>query len=198
MKNKNLMPLAPPDSRKIEARLAELKIRHQAAQQRLDEERVQYVQTQNLLTTYQKAHQILQDTAHALQQEAHHRIASVVSRCLELFDEPYTFDVRFEKKKHKTEAVLQFVREGVECDPLSAAGGGCVDVAAFALRLACLVLHKPALRPVVVLDEPFRFVSPHYLPRVKNLLETISQEMGVQIIMVTNIPALQAGKVVEL
>ena len=74
-----------------------------------------------------------------------------------------------------------------ELDPLQSCGGGILDVAAFGLRLACLMLQRPQPARVLILDEPFRFVSSHYRSNVRALLSELSQEMGVQIIMVTHI-----------
>jgi len=147
------------------------------------------------------AQELAQQVAQAIQQQAHDQIAEVVSRCLSaVFDEPYVFRIHFERKRGRTEARLVFEREGMEVDPMTASGGGVVDVAAFALRLSCLILNKPPLRRVLILDEPFRFVSEQgeYQSRVRELLETLAREMGVQFIMVTHINELKAGKVVEL
>jgi len=83
---------------------------------------------------------------------------------------------------------------------MTAAGGGVVDVAAFALRLSCLMLSKPPLRRILILDEPFKYVSERrgYRERVRQLLESLAEEMGIQILMVTHIEALQTGDIVEL
>jgi DNA repair exonuclease SbcCD ATPase subunit len=147
----------------------------------------------------EQARALVQGVAQQIQQQAHTRIASVVCRCLEaVFDDPYEFKINFEQKRGRTEAQLVFVRDGVEIDPLSAAGGGVVDVAAFALRLSALLLTRPSLRRTIVLDEPFKFVSGEYRERLRNLLEMLAEEMQVQIIMVTHISELQVGRVVEL
>lgn len=147
----------------------------------------------------EKAQDLAQQVAAQIQNQAHARIADVVSKCLEtVFDNPYTFHIRFDKKRGRTEAKLVFERDGLEMDPLSAAGGGVVNVAAFGLRLACLLLSRPSLRRVLVLDEPFRFVSVDLRHRVKALLEAIAAETGVQIVMVTHDPQLCAGTVISL
>jgi DNA repair exonuclease SbcCD ATPase subunit len=115
-----------------------------------------------------------------------------------VFDEPYEFRILFAQARGRTEARLVFVRDGVEVHPTRAAGGGVVDVASFALRLACLVYHQPKLRPVMILDEPFKFVSEEYRDRCRELIEMLAAEMGVQFIIVTHIKELETGKVVRL
>jgi DNA repair exonuclease SbcCD ATPase subunit len=86
----------------------------------------------------------------------------------------------------------------MEVDPMAAAGGGVVDVAAFALRLACLMLHRPAVRRTVVLDEPFKFVSADRRGYVRQMLEDLAEELNVQFIMVTHIEELKTGHVIEI
>ncbi len=113
-------------------------------------------------------------------------------------DEAYEFKILFERKRGRTEATLRFVRNGLEVDPLSASGGGIVDVAAFALRVACLMLHRPRLSKLVVLDEPFKFVSKEYRDNVRSMLEELAKDLGLQILLVTHIDELETGKVIEV
>ena len=147
-----------------------------------------------------QAQGIVQEIAEAVQAAVHRQIASVVSQCLEsvFAEEAYEFQILFAKKRGKTEARLLFVRDGQAIDPLDAAGGGVIDVAAFALRLACLLLSQPKRRKLLVLDEPFRFVSQEYIPKVRDMLVVLAKEMEVQFVIVSHIHGLQAGKVVEL
>ena len=146
-----------------------------------------------------EARQVAQGVAEAVQQTASNQVAGVVTKCLEVvFDDPYEFEIIFEQKRGRTEARLVFVRDGQQVDPLGAAGGGVVDVAAFALRLACLALSTPRCRRLVVMDEPFRFVSKQYRPRLRDMLSALSEDMGFQFIFVTHIPELAVGHVVEV
>lgn len=145
-----------------------------------------------------KAQEIAQSIAATVQQRAHDRIAKVVSHCLEsVFDEPYEFRIVFEKKRGRTQASLVFTRNGRDVDPMTACGGGVVDVAAFALRLSCLMLSKESRR-VMVLDEPFRFVSEEYIPKVRDMILRLSEEFKMQFILVTHIRGLEMGHVVRL
>ena len=160
---------------------------------------VQRDKAQKLLSDTKTAKDIAQTVAQGIQQRAHQNIANVVSRCLEaIFDDPPQFKIHFERKRNRTEARLVFVRNDHEVDPLSSDSGGVVDVAAFALRLACLLLSRPKLRPIIVLDEPFRALHADIRPRVKTLLEELSKELKVQIILVTHDEALGAGTIIEL
>jgi DNA repair exonuclease SbcCD ATPase subunit len=181
--------------RRVNERLADLR----ASERDLREEGVAWAAAEDAAVDAEEAQKVVQLVAQTVQQKAHDRIAGVVSRCLEaVFDEPYEFKINFEQKRGRTEASLVFVREGLSVDPLTASGGGVVDVAAFALRLSCLLLARPPLRRTVVLDEPFRFVSEGYRPRVRQMLEQLSKELEVQFVVVTHDEAYKTGKVIEL
>jgi ABC-type sulfate/molybdate transport systems ATPase subunit len=90
------------------------------------------------------------------------------------------------------------VRDELNVDPLTASGGGVIDVAAFALRVACLMLHRPKLSKVVVLDEPFRFVSAQYQDNVRTMLEELTRDLKMQIVMVSHNENLATGEIIEL
>jgi DNA repair exonuclease SbcCD ATPase subunit len=176
-----------------------LKARHGALKDTVRENRVAVAEAESHFSAAEESRQIIQGVGQRLQEMAHERIAGVVSKCLEVvFDEPYEFKIVFEKKRNQTEARLVFVRDGMEINPMDAAGGGVVDVAAFALRLACISLRRPKLRRFIVLDEPFRFCSVQFRPRIRLMLEQLSEQFNMQILMVTHAPELVVGKVVEL
>lgn len=165
----------------------------------LASERERRKEAEELLLRTQDAQEIIQLAAQAIQQKAHERIAGVVSSCLQaVFEDPYEFKILFERKRGRTEATLQFCRRGLVVDPLTASGGGVVDVAAFALRAACLMLHRPRLSRLMVLDEPFRFVSAEFQPNIRSMLEQLSKDLKLQIVMVTHNEQIATGKIIQL
>lgn len=180
---------------KVDDSLAELR----TARATRTAEREALAKVRGELLDCSEAQKVAQLVAQTVQQQAHERISAIVTRCLAaVFDEPYRFQIHFEQKRGRTEARLTFERKGVEFDPMSATGGGVVDVAAFALRLAALMLSRPALRRVLILDEPFKAVSEKYRERVCAMLERLSEEMSVQIIMVTHQTEFETGKIIRL
>lgn len=173
--------------------------RYRLAKDKYKEEKKILAETKTTLEHLGEAQRIVQHIAQTIQQAAHDRIARIVSRCLEaVFEEPYEFHINFERKRGKTEAELTFLRNGEKIDPLTASGGGVVDVASFALRLACLVLTQPQKRRLLVLDEPLKHLSQNHAGRVREMLMELSMDLKVQFIMVTHQPKLQVGKVIEL
>lgn len=144
-----------------------------------------------------KARDFIQEVAKSIQEKVHTQIAEVVTRGLRtVFDDPYTFKIIFEKKRGKTEARLVFEKDGKEIDPISASAGGAVDVASFCLRVACIMLSHNEVKPVLILDEPFKNISEKYLPEIPTLLEYLRKKLKIQIIMITHIEELRMGKVI--
>lgn len=181
--------------------LNRLKAKLSHAKERVKDERLAVIAAEDNLTRINEAQVIVQQVAQSVQQQAHKRIASVVTRCLEIVfgEDAYEFKIHFERKRGRTEARLVFVRDDHELDPRSGSGGGVIDVAAFALRLAALLLSKPSPRRILVMDEPFKFVhSTVYRERVRLMLETLAEEMDFQFIMSTGIEDYHIGKVINL
>lgn len=171
-----------------------------AARERHRAEKAELAAAKARLAAVKEARALAQAAAQAVQEAAHAQVADIVTRSLAAVfpDSPYEFQIRFEAKRGRTEAKLVFVRDGLEVDPVSAAGGGVVDVASLALRLSALLLSRPPCRRLVVLDEPLKHLSGEYRPAAKRLIETLAAELDFQFVIVTHSAGLRAGKVVEL
>jgi DNA repair exonuclease SbcCD ATPase subunit len=136
---------------------------------------------------HEQAREIIREVGLKTQQELQYHISDITSMALEaVFPEPYDLVVEFVERRNKTECDLYFQRNGNKTDPLSAAGGGAVDVASFALRVASWSMQSPHSRPVLILDEPFRYLSTGLQPKASEMLKEISEQLGLQIIMVTH------------
>lgn len=148
------------------------------------------------------AQNVVQTVAESIQEQAHKRIANLVTKCLHAVygdsDDAYDFQIKFEQKRGKTEASLLFVRNGNEIEPTTGSGGGPIDVAAFALRLACIMLSQPNRRKLLVIDEGFRMVSSVRSPAIRQLLTTLATELGFQFVLVTHNNNLQTGSILEI
>jgi len=139
--------------------------------------------------------------AEDMQQRAHQYMTRVVAQCLTLvFEEPYEFRIHFETRASKTEASLAFVRNGLVLeDPKFEVGIGVIDIAAFGLRLAALMFSLPQRRRVIIMDEPFKHISVGRRgARVAAMLEVLAAEFNMQFIMITHMPELQTGTIIEV
>lgn len=152
---------------------------------RLDELSSKLEMTENVQVFLQK---IAKDT----QEKLSLQIEDIINSALDaVFPNEYTFRLEFTTSRNKTEAQLLFYdqRTGKEVDPMNASGGGVVDLTAFALRIACYVLENNTDN-VIILDEPFRFISRDLQERAGKILKTLSKKLHIQIIMVTHIKEL--------
>ena len=171
------------------------------AQRQVAQEREALHAAKQMTEDCAQAQQLVQGIAEAVQQRAHVQIAAVVTRCLKAVFGPqaYEFKIDFVQARGKTEAHLKLERDGlVMDDPLNEAGGGVIDVASFALRVACLLLSLPRKRRLLCLDEPMKMLSKNHALAVGELLLTLAEELDIQIILVTHNRDLMIGKVVEL
>ena len=139
------------------------------------------------LSQYEEAQLIVQHVAKQTQEQLEYRISEIVTLALSsVFDEPYSLKVKFVIKRGKTECELLFERDGIEINPIEEAGGGPIDVAAFALRVALWSLSRPRPRNLIVLDEPFKHLDRNAQAKASRMLTEISGKLGIQIIMVTH------------
>ena len=135
------------------------------------------------------AQAIIQKVAKETQQELEYHIAELCSLAMSaIFDDPYEVKIEFTEKRGRTEAEIYFERDGQRIGkPLRSSGGGAVDVAAFALRMATWSLSRPKTRNVMLLDEPFQHLKgdePNQ--RAIEMVKEISDELELQIIMVSD------------
>lgn len=143
---------------------------------------------------------MIQSVATAVQNKVHGKIAAVVTKCIAaVFQENISFEIRFEKKRGRTEARPVLIKDGHEMDPLDGSGGGVIDVASLALRVICLSMTRPAVRKLLVLDEPMKNVNGEgNRQRAAALIEQLAEDYGVQIIMTTGYEWLRVGTLVEI
>jgi len=142
----------------------------------------------------EKALLIIQKVAKETQEELEYHISELVTLALSaVFDDPYEFKTSFVIRRGKTECDMYFEKDGQQFDPLTSVGGGVVDVACFALRIAVWSLSIRKSNNVLIFDEPFRFLSKKLQPKASNMLKQISEKLNLQIIMVSHSQELIDG-----
>lgn len=128
---------------------------------------------------------IIQTVAQLTQEELEYEISEIVSIALSsVFDDPYEFNISFVQKRGKTEAEIKFLKNGNEYDILTATGGGVVDIASFALRIALWNLNRTS--NTIILDEPFKHLSNNLQSRASKMIKELSSKLNIQFIMVTH------------
>ena len=154
------------------------------------------------LIDLEKAQAFLQKIAQDTQEQLKIHVEDIVQLALDaIFPDQYRFEIQFTIAYAKTTAELVFIskQSGFIVDPMVASGGGVVDICSFALRLACWTLSR-GIDKVIVLDEPFRFLSKNLQERAGQLLSDLSKKLGIQIILTTHLDALidAADKIIQV
>lgn len=150
---------------------------------------------------HEEAREVIRKVGLKTQQALAFHVSDITSLALQsVFEDPYDLIVDFVKRRNKTECDLYFERNGNRLDPMQASGGGAVDVAAFALRVASWSMQRPRTRSVIILDEPMRFLSTGLQPKASDMFRQLSEKLGLQFIIVTHEEELteQADKIFQV
>lgn len=180
-------------------RVQEGAFRRAAAEKRLEDLRTDLTAKKTRLDDILQAQALIQTTAQETQSQLKYHIQALVQNALDaVFPTTYVFKVGFELRRGQTEVDIYLDKDGEPIDPMDASGGGVVDVVTFALRVVAWSLSSTA--PVLILDEPMKWVSAGRRAVCGELLRAVSDRLGLQIIMVTHDPALvvQADRVFEV
>ena len=73
---------------------------------------------------------------------------------------------------------------------MNSSGGGPIDIASFALRIASWSLQRPIRSNTIILDEPMKNLSKEYQEQGALMLQEVSRKLGIQFIIVTHEPVL--------
>ena len=140
------------------------------------------------LRRHEYAKEIIRTVGLETQRQLQFQISNITTLALDaVFDDPYELNVEFVERRNKNECDITFVRDDLKIDPLTASGGGAIDVAAFALRIASWSMQRPKTRNTIILDEPFKHLKGAEANlKVLHMIREISRKIGVQIIMISD------------
>jgi len=179
------------DLRQYRSKLEQLKGRKIQLEKTISEISTEIRNSKRSLNQHEQAREIMKEVGLKTQQTLQLHISDITTLALSaVFRDPYELKVEFVQRRNKTECDLIFVRDGNESDPLTASGGGAVDVAAFALRIASWTMQRPRSRNVIILDEPMRFLSVDLQERASQMIKEISEKLNLQFIIITHEPTL--------
>lgn len=138
-----------------------------------------------------KAREFFQHEADVVQKEIVTTVSNLVTMALaDIFPDPYACIIETGIKRNATEAVVLFEKNGMQLEPKDSVGGGPIDVASFAGRVA--FVHLSGDRKVIIGDEPFKFVSRDLLDRCPEMLKTLTS-LGHQFILISHLEEVIKG-----
>ena len=134
----------------------------------------------------EQAQILLQTVAAETQGQLKLHLEDIVATGLETcFPEMYNPHIDFINKRGKIDCdIYLHDRNGNRVNPLDDNGGRLSDIVSFSLRMACWTIGKTD--NVIVLDEPFKFLSAELRPLAGELLQNLSKKLKLQIIMITH------------
>jgi DNA repair exonuclease SbcCD ATPase subunit len=158
------------------------------------EAQVGQVQATTLITRYQQAQELLLAASATARSVAQAKIEELVTLALcAITGDPYQFKLELVQSAGQwTVRFLVVNPAGVELDPGSC-GGGIIDICSMALRIAILEMYEPRIEGPILLDENFKFLSREHIRTAIDLMKTLCEKTGRQIILVTHVPELAAG-----
>ena len=113
-------------------------------------------------------------------------IESVVSAgLLAVFDEAIQFKIDTKVRGNNVNVDFRLINENsTETNLLDARGGGVVAVTCSILQMVFVRLLD--VQKIVFLDEPFAHLSAEYVPAMAQLLQKMSRDLGIQVVLITH------------
>ena len=134
--------------------------------------------------------QIIQQVADEAMQTITGSVSSLTTEALQaIFGKHLSFSAKVVVQRGRPIIDLTLYDSEHPLDPLLNAGGGVADVCSFALRTTFWGLHGE-LRPIICLDEPFKFVSADLQPYCAQFLRELADKLKIQFIIISHIPHL--------
>jgi DNA repair exonuclease SbcCD ATPase subunit len=132
--------------------------------------------------TLNKAFALVKFVATEAQSKLEYRIKYLCNMALSsIWNNPPELEVKFEERRGQIECDLLFDKK---TEPENIVGGGILDILSFSLRIAAWTLKKTS--NTIILDEPFKFLSPSMHIKAGELVKTLSQRLGIQFIIVSH------------
>jgi ABC-type iron transport system FetAB ATPase subunit len=108
-----------------------------------------------------------------------------------MFDQELTFRIKQEAKYNRIAIKFTLEEESpkgiVEGNPMDSYGGSAAVIISFVLRLA--IMSRMGMGNLLLLDESMFAISAQYIPKAAAFMRQLSEETGINILMVTHNPS---------
>lgn len=176
------------ETSQLRNKLEQLKGQKQALAKEVKDLKVQLKDKNLDMVRHEKALEVVKTVGIQTQMQLQYHISDITSLALEaVFPDPPKLKVEFVERRNKSECDIYFEQDGNRLDdPINETGGGEVDIAAFALRIASWSMQVPRSSSTIILDEPLKFLSVEYHDKASQMLKEVSEKLGIQFIIVTH------------
>lgn len=171
----------------LEAKASSLSYEIKANKTLLDKSRESLASSQEQMRVLEQAGETLKRIGEQKKKatiEMFERVITLALKEVFGFDYKFVIEVSSEKKVLTKFKLLQ--KDGLELDIMTSCGGGVVDVVSFVLKALMLASIRPKRASVMFLDESFSHVSSEYVPRVAQLLKSLSSQLDMKFLLVTH------------
>jgi len=142
------------------------------------------------LRDLQECGAILNALTTASQQMLKDRLEGIVTYALSrVFEREFRFVVEFRQSRANVIVEFKLASEETGWEPVElqdARGGGVCEIVGFIIRLVFLLYLKQDQRQIMVLDEPFGWVSAQYVDNLMELIRELVAKTGMQFVLVTH------------
>jgi ABC-type hemin transport system ATPase subunit len=166
-------------------RINRLQGRKEFIQNRIEKRKQVKLELEKRLEIILKVQEFIQVVAVETQNKVKFHIEKIIQMALDIcFPGEYEFLLDFKVNSNRTECRLVFLKDDQEEDVMSESGGGLIDIVAFTFRVALWSLGDT--RAVLLLDEPFSALSRDLHHKAGIILQQLSKELKIQVIMSTH------------
>lgn len=142
-------------------------------------------ETETMIEAGKMARIIFQDIAQQTQRNLEDHISNLVTLALKAVSPEFpNFVAEMKIRRNQLECDLWFEHNGFKTHPMYSSGGGPKDVASFALFVSYWSMGSN--RACLVLDEPFKYVSPDLQGNVGDMIRMIADKLNLQLIIVSH------------
>jgi len=136
----------------------------------------------------QEARDIVVAVGVMAQEEVKHVVEGLVTKTIQpIWGDEYRFEMENKVNRKMPETHLFVVKRGIRFPVREDNSGlGLKDVVSFALRVVSWVLSSPRPRPVFILDEPGKYISPDKMVLFGEMIFELSKSFGLQFLVVTH------------
>lgn len=132
-----------------------------------------------------RAEILFQEVAKQTQLNIEEHISNLVTLALKSVSPEFpNFVTKFVIRRKQLEADLLFEKDEYIYNPMYGDGGGPKDTGSFGLIIANWSIDKT--RATIILDEPFKQVSPDLQENVSNMIKMLHKELEIQFIIVSH------------
>jgi len=165
----------------------ELEAEKKQIEKSLERQKEQKAEEVECVSEATKIRDLIVGVTKSMSHDIKERLSSIVSTALSsVWDNPPSFCMELVNRRNQLEIDIFYEESGRKYNPVTGSGGGVKDMTSFALKVGMWTLSSENLRPAFIMDEPFKDVSPDLQHRVGDLLKKLSDELGLQFIMVSH------------